>query len=71
MDPWSGFDFDFRSEKLFLKKSSIPFLIPNDLITRFSSMSMMLAARIFAKVGMQSYSITVFVSGDKYSEIGL
>ena len=51
--------------------SSIPFLIPKDLTIRFSSISMMLAARIFAKVGMQSYSITVFVSGDKYSEIGL
>ena len=51
--------------------SSIPFLIPKDSTIRFLSISIMLAARIFAKVGMQSYSITVFVSGDKYSEIGL
>ena len=49
----------------------IPFLIPNDFITRLSSMSTMLAARIFAYVGMQSYSMTVFISGERYSEIGL
>ena len=34
-------------------------------------MSTMLAARIFAYVGMQSYSMTVFISGERYSEIGL
>ena len=51
--------------------SSIPFLIAKDLITRLSSISTIVATRIFAKVGMQSYSITVFISGDKYSETGL
>ena len=56
--------------KFTLFSSSIPFLIAKDLITRLSSMSTIVATRIFAKVGMQSYSITVFVSGDKYSETG-
>ena len=54
-----------------LFSSSIPFLIAKDLITRLSSISTIVATRIFAKVGIQSYSITVFVSGDKYSETGL
>ena len=57
--------------KLALFSSSIPFLIAKDLITRLSFMSTIVATRIFAKVGMQSYSIRVFVSGDKYSETGL
>jgi len=57
------------SLKLF--SSLIPFLIPKDSTILFLSISVMLASKILAKLGMQSYSISVFVPGVKYSETGL
>ena len=45
--------------------------MPKDSTIRFLSISVMLATRIFAKLGMQSYSISVVVPGVRYSETGL